>query len=397
MKYIKLFNKHSEYDAYDILKPNISYCIQENEVHYNKLDWSQEYLTFEALQDGWFRNSQMPMEYSLDNGKTWVSLPANTNTPTVPAGKKILWKSTLNPGEQVGSFQSQKQFDVMGNVMSLIFGDNFQGKDDLTGYDYAFYKLMAPYTDVIDAGNMCLPAMTLSEGCYQKMLDRCSSLTTPPKLPATTLAPYCYDNMLANCTALTSTPELPATTLAPYCYQYMFFRLHLSTPPALPATTLAEGCYWAMFEQSWITTAPILPANKMEKNCYNRMFRESRVTQAILPAMELAENCYYNMFQRCTNLITAPELPATKLANNCYSGMFSGCTNLNYIKAMFTTEPGTSYTSNWVDGVSATGTFKKNVNATWDVRGTNGIPEGWTVVEEVEEEVEEPLPDPGEE
>lgn len=64
---------------------------------------------------------------------------------------------------------------------------------------------------------------------------------------------------------------------------------------------------------------------------------------------------------------------------------------------MFTTTPRDAYTKDWVNGVSSTGTFKKNVNATWDVRGTNGIPEGWTVVEEVEEEVEEPLPDPGEE
>ena len=60
---------------------------------------------------------------------------------------------------------------------------------------------------------------------------------------------------------------------------------------------------------------------------------------------------------------------------------------------MFTTTPSDAYTKDWVNGVSSTGTFKKNVNTTWDVRGTNGIPEGWTVVEEVEE----PLPDPGEE
>ena len=42
MKYIKLFNKHSEYEAYDILKPNISYCIQENEVHYNPIQQHDE-------------------------------------------------------------------------------------------------------------------------------------------------------------------------------------------------------------------------------------------------------------------------------------------------------------------------------------------------------------------
>jgi hypothetical protein len=60
--------------------------------------------------------------------------------------------------------------------------------------------------------------------------------------------------------------------------------------------------------------------------------------------------------------------------------MFNRCTSLNYIKAMFTTAPsGWTYTGYWVNGVSATGTFVKNSEATWDETGANGIPSGWTV------------------
>jgi hypothetical protein len=59
--------------------------------------------------------------------------------------------------------------------------------------------------------------------------------------------------------------------------------------------------------------------------------------------------------------------------------MFNGCSNLNYIKAMFTTEPSTTYTNNWVNGVSASGTFVKNSTAQWNVTGVNGVPSGWTV------------------
>jgi hypothetical protein len=85
------------------------------------------------------------------------------------------------------------------------------------------------------------------------------------------------------------------------------------------------------------------------------------------------------MFNGCTNLASAPELPATTLTNSCYYRMFYNCTNLNYIKAMFTTTPSSTYTSYWVNGVSATGTFVKNSAAQWDVSGVNGIPNGWTV------------------
>jgi hypothetical protein len=67
------------------------------------------------------------------------------------------------------------------------------------------------------------------------------------------------------------------------------------------------------------------------------------------------------------------------LVQNCYREMFNGCTSLNYIKAMFTTTPSTTYTKSWVDGVAANGTFVKNSAAQWDVSGINGIPTGWTV------------------
>ena len=86
------------------------------------------------------------------------------------------------------------------------------------------------------------------------------------------------------------------------------------------------------------------------------------------------------MFQGCTSLTTAPELPATTLKYACYNYMFSGCTNLNYIKALFTTTPSTSYMNNWVNGVASSGTFVKNSAATWTSScGISTYPCNWTV------------------
>ncbi len=98
-----------------------------------------------------------------------------------------------------------------------------------------------------------------------------------------------------------------------------------------------------------------------------------------LPATTLGTACYLSMFDSCTSLTTAPELPATTLVNFCYQNMFDGCTSLNYIKAMFTTTPSSTYTDSWVNSVSSTGTFIKNSAAEWDVTGVNGVPTGWTV------------------
>ena len=148
---------------------------------------------------------------------------------------------------------------------------------------------------------------------------------------------YAFFELFKECTTIknVSSNFLPATILSTYCYGNMFYNCtSLTTPPQLSATTLSNACYRGMF--------------------------------------------------RGTLLTTAPELPATTLVSNCYNRMFYACSKLNYIKAMFTTTPSSSYTAYWVSGVASSGTFVKNKNATWDITATStnyyiGIPSGWTV------------------
>ena len=392
-KYLKLFKTHSEYQTYeqsgDMIKPNVSYCEDNNEVHYNPWTYAEAYLTFVALESGTFQLSTNAVSYSLDDGETWAELTKNTATPTVTAGNKIMWKGTLTPSSSagIGTFSATGNFDVQGNPMSLLFGDDFKGQTDLTRKDYAFNKLFYNNAKVINARNLSLPATTLASNCYTSMFNSCINLTTAPKLPATTLASGCYSQMFEGCTSLTTAPSvLPATTLAQYCYNSMFSGCtSLTTAPELPATALKNGCYGNMFNGcTSLTTAPVLPAETLAVTCYLYMFGgcTSLVNAPVLPATTLATGCYLNMFQGCTSLTTAPELRATTLADSCYNSMFSGCTSLNYIKAMFTTAPGETYTYEWVSGVSSTGTFVKNSAATWTTTGANGVPRGWTVVTE---------------
>ena len=359
--YLKAFEKHSEYETYssgDMLKPNVSYCEDNNEVHYNPWTWADAYLTFVAKEAGTFTFTPVDnniISYSKDNGENWT----DGNSVTVDSGDKVLWKGTMTPSEYEGSgtFSSTAKFDAQGNVMSLLFGDNFKGEVSLTEKGDAFRHLFYQNTRLLSAENLSLPATTLVERCYNGMFQGCTSLTTAPELPATTLASRCYYTMFNGCTALTTAPELPAATLAKFCYGFMFENCtSLTTAPELPATTLVSDCYGGMFDGcTSLTTAPELPATT------------------------LVERCYLSMFEECASLATAPVLPATTLVSNCYQRMFYGCSSLNYIKAMFTTTPSTTYTNYWVDGVSSNGTFVKNSAATWNVTGNNGVPTGWTV------------------
>ena len=252
-------------------------------------------------------------------------------------------------------------------------------------YEYMFYGCTSLRT-----APTVLPATTLATYCYNSMFGICTSLTTAPELPATTLATYCYNNMFGSCTSLTTAPELPATTLAKSCYYGMFRGCTaLTTAPALPATTLANDCYQYMFDGcTSLTIAPtVLPATTLANYCYQHMFDgcTSLTTAPELPATTLATYCYQYMFDGCTSLTTAPELPATTLAERCYQYMFHGCTKLNYIKMLATDISATECLDWWVSGVASSGTFVKNPTMTTLPTGHSGIPSGWTVVNDGEE------------
>ena len=135
------------------------------------------------------------------------------------------------------------KYNVKGNIMSLLYAEDFEGQTDLNGMNYAFKKLFYNCNNLVNAKDLVLPATTLADSCYSYMFYGCTSLTTAPELPATILAPSCYNGMFFGCTSLTTAPELPATTLANYCYAYMFYNCgNLNYIKMLATNISAGGC-----------------------------------------------------------------------------------------------------------------------------------------------------------
>ena len=220
------------------------------------------YLTIEALEDGLTAKLSNNCKYCVDGDGNWKSLAIGTVTESINAGQTISFRGNLisNSLNGIGTFTVNKNFNLKGNCMSMLFGNNAASIYSLGGNGYAFYRLFY------------------------------------------------------NCTTLKSVSAnfLPATTLAEYCYSHMFYN--------------------------------------------------------------------------CTSLTTVPELPATTLTDYCYSRMFYNCKNLNYIKMLATDISATNCLYRWVDGVASTGTFVKSPDATWDVVGVSGVPSGWTVKFDGEED-----------
>ena len=192
--------------------------------------------------------------YSTDQ-TNWSSMGSTSTTgitATIPANGRLYLKATANAWGGSGVYNSitaSGNHNVGGNIMSLLYGDNFKDKTVFpSGSTSNFQYLFMSDNKLVSAENLVLPATTLASYCYNGMFSGCSSLTTAPALPATTLAGSCYQEMFYGCTSLTTAPALPATTLAGSCYYQMFSSCtSLTTAPELPATTLAEQCYYSMF------------------------------------------------------------------------------------------------------------------------------------------------------
>lgn len=108
------------------------------------------------------------------------------------------------------------------------------------------------------------------------------------------------------------------------------------------------------------------------------------IENVILPATSLTEDCYNSMFRGIGNSglrIKAPLLPAPILTQGCYYEMFTS--GINYIKCLATDLTAENCLTNWLTTkfYPPTGTFVKKAGVNWPT-GANGIPSGWTVIEE---------------
>jgi hypothetical protein len=211
-----------------------------------------EYFYHEALEDGYrtmFNETDNILQYSIDNCQTWHYLKLNRKTPEINKEERIYFKGEkvkANISNGIGTFKSNKKFNAGGNIMSLIYGDDFENKNELID-DYQFKLLFYENVKLVSAKDLVLPATELTEECYCSMFFECTSLTEAPELPATELAYGCYYSMFSWCKLLIKAPELPATKLVTECYNGMFYKCKSLKEITMLATDISADdclCCW---------------------------------------------------------------------------------------------------------------------------------------------------------
>lgn len=368
------------------------------------------------------------LEYSLDAGRTWTEFSCD-NAPVITLANvgDTVWMRGENNLISKGPsrhlrFSMSGRIGAYGSILYLIRKDGifsylaclsclFQDCESLTvapdlplyttgrigeGQNEMFSHMFENCTNLAIAPEIHLEYM--SSWCCAYMFAGCTSLAKAPKLPATTLyypgtyytvenGEGCYYAMFRGCTSLTDAPELPATELSSSCYAYMFQNCTaLVIPPDLPAEMLPHagdhygshsssptcGCYHSMFRGCIsLTLPPIIKAKYFENIRYS------------------ANGAMAYMFYGCTALVKAEiqieDIP--EWVNSApFQYMFYGCSSLSEIHVYFKKwKPGDTYqstnTSNWVNGVSPTGTFICPTELERTV-GVSNIPNGWAVQRE---------------
>lgn len=410
-KYLHIFSGNNIFNEYvygpEYHEPFVSATFLSDEfsdvrVDYNLRKWFKmlnEPLTFEILSDGkvsWKKTgtaTAKTIEYRKNDGE-WTSITSTTGGTeiNVETGDIVQFRGDnnayANSAEAFNSFGSTSDFNVYGNIMSLLNKEDFLNTRTLST-NYTFDGLFCDCTTLVSSEWLALPALTLTEGCYRYMFVGCTNMLDTPILPATSIGGWSYSDMFSCCINIQKAPKLPAMELGTYCYFKMFSGCTIEEPPVLPATDLADYCYCYMFTRcANLKYLPELPAKTLKQGCYRWMFNYCNgLTGSIdfiysgqtLPAEcfrgmfagdinlehvngyiqadNFEDSCCYGMFVDCPNLITAldfignsntvmtsascynmfcndgkliksPELPATTLGDHCYRQMFYGCFEL---------------------------------------------------------------------
>jgi len=313
---------------------------------------TNSYFTIEILSSGnlWLRlfNNDGTEQYvtvyywrntipnaNRDNYDGVITTTTSAQNISVSVGDKIrlyrtettAWSNSSDSGwyNRIGG---SAEIKISGNIASLI---GFSETIPAYCFRYLFYQ-----SQIIDASELELPWMTLSEWCFGRMFMNSAKLVEPPYLPAETAVDSCYRLMFRSCIALKKIARMGCKNLA-YVSHYCMYQL---------CTGLEK------------VTLPLF---------------DTYANQALS-----------FMFNGCSGLkeltVECPEVLSTQHMFYCLAG---GCMNLERFTCLAknsTANTTQSWLGNDASYAAEHATFIKHPDATfWTTDSTSGIPAGWTI------------------
>lgn len=285
---------------------------------------------------------------------------------------------------------SKQSFEHTFRVTPLIHAPDFTSINNNAVHEY-----FATFNGCINLKEMAKTKeeFSNSEGILQQTYLGCSHLTdTDRKITFSNgVGSYGMASTLENCSSITSTPTIKVKgNVDKYAFYHTFYNCSSLVEPRIDlsgVTSMSSAGYnfYQMFKGcTKLKNAPITPTSTLSAGQYAfyEMFMNCDNLEEA-PDFKFTTVSSYsarNMFRNCVKIKTAPPLRPKTLASNCYFYMFYGCSNLKSIYWYADAAPTSTYCNNWVYGVSPTGTFYRDIDATWTISyGNSNVPTGWKV------------------
>lgn len=185
------------------------------------------------------------------DGIDWTTRGQSSNpglSITIPANSRLYIRcNTRSWSNQDGGLwysndiTISKNCNVGGNILSLLYGSNFNGQDEFGSYASikTFSNLFGGNTSkIVNAKDLLLPLDT-KDNCYAFLFNGMTTLITAPVLPAAVLSTQCYLAMFQNCTNINHIKCLATDISASNCTQGWLNRVS-----AIGTFVKAAGVTW---------------------------------------------------------------------------------------------------------------------------------------------------------
>lgn len=283
--------------------------------------------------------------YSSDQS-TWRLLGTVKNTTglrlSLPANSKIYFKAVADAwgGKDAGTtlvhynyISCADNFNVGGNILSLLYGDDYPNPPGYSTSKYAFYYLFSGNSKLISADALILSCGYATESTYERLFGGCRNMVKAPRVISARVISKrgCY-GMFMGCTSLRKAPEISVTTVN-------------------------------------------------ESGCSNMFYNCPSLTDVSKISINLSTSgtsACEQMFGGCTSLVTPPDINITTLGTKACYYMFSGCTSLNNMTVRINDNSATNCIYRWLYNVAPTGIFNNYGSAFYTIDDPSGIPLGWT-------------------
>ena len=382
MKYTKLFNEHSEYVAYTastaFIRPNVSYCILEDESHCTPPLICQEVHIYELMGEPSYPSSVPASATSFDLSFTYTDTYTSVTCDqgSFMDGDTVTIPIEENPSTSARTISGTYVF----HGISIPYSFTQEGREELPyNQQYLTFEVLTGGTILWKAATTAV-TRTISYSVNYGEWTEITSTTDGVELSVNAGDKIRFKGTNPTyATAKDTVSTFSGSTAAFDAYGNAMSLIGGDNFSGL--TSFTTG--WAFHDLLNTTNVVsaknlILPVTTLTQCCYRAMFAHAKqlVEAPELPATTLANSGYCYMFQDCTALQKAPDLLAENIVGECYVGMFNSASTLNYIKCTATGGVTTGNTKDWTKVVSNTGTFIRAANVNW-TRDVNGVPASW--------------------